>query len=61
MISAGGLSLECGCVAIGAGVTPDVMLARSAGFELGSRGGVACSARLETSVPGIYAAGDVAE
>ena len=24
----GGLSLDCGCVAIGAGVTPDVMLAR---------------------------------
>jgi 3-phenylpropionate/trans-cinnamate dioxygenase ferredoxin reductase subunit len=37
------------------------MLARSAGLALGDRGGVACSARLETSVPGIYAAGDVAE
>jgi 3-phenylpropionate/trans-cinnamate dioxygenase ferredoxin reductase subunit len=61
VISAGGLSLEGGCVAIGAGVTPDVMLARSAGLELGARGGVVCSARLETSVPGIYAAGDVAE
>ena len=61
MISAGGLSLDCGCVAIGAGVTPDVMLARSAGLEIGALGGVACSAALETSVPGIYAAGDVAE
>ncbi|MEA2429232.1 MAG: 3-phenylpropionate/trans-cinnamate dioxygenase ferredoxin reductase component [Thermoleophilaceae bacterium] len=61
VVSAGGLSLDCDCVAIGAGVTPDVMLARSAGLELGARGGVACSARLETSVPGIYAAGDVAE
>lgn len=61
VISAGGLSLDCGCVAIGAGVTPDVMLARSAGLALGERGGVACSSRLETSVPGIYAAGDVAE
>jgi 3-phenylpropionate/trans-cinnamate dioxygenase ferredoxin reductase component len=61
VISAGGLSLEAGCVAIGAGVTPDVMLARAAGLEVGPRGGVACSAQLETSVPGIYAAGDVAE
>jgi 3-phenylpropionate/trans-cinnamate dioxygenase ferredoxin reductase subunit len=61
VLSAGGLSLECDCVAIGAGVTPDVMLARAAGLELGERGGVACSGRLETSVPGIYAAGDVAE
>jgi 3-phenylpropionate/trans-cinnamate dioxygenase ferredoxin reductase component len=61
VISAGGLSLECGCVAIGAGVSPDVMLARSAGLELGERGGIACSARLETSVSGIFAAGDAAE
>jgi 3-phenylpropionate/trans-cinnamate dioxygenase ferredoxin reductase component len=61
VVSAGGLSLEGGCVAIGAGVVPDVMLARSAGLSLGSLGGVACSASLETSVPGIYAAGDVAE
>jgi 3-phenylpropionate/trans-cinnamate dioxygenase ferredoxin reductase subunit len=61
VVSVGGLSLDCGCVAIGAGVTPDVMLARAAGLSLGPRGGVACSARLSTSVPGIYAAGDVAE
>ena len=61
VVSAGGLSFDAGCVAIGAGVTPDIMLARSAGLELGPRGGVLCSATLETSVPGIYAAGDVAE
>ena len=40
---------------------PDVMLARSAGLELGETGGVKCSAGLETSVPGIYAAGDICE
>jgi 3-phenylpropionate/trans-cinnamate dioxygenase ferredoxin reductase component len=61
VVSTGGVVLDGGCVAIGAGVTPDVMLARAAGLELGARGGVACDARLETSVPGIYAAGDVAE
>jgi 3-phenylpropionate/trans-cinnamate dioxygenase ferredoxin reductase subunit len=37
------------------------MLARGAGLEIGDGGGVRCSALLETSVPGIYAAGDVAE
>ncbi len=48
-------------VVLGTGVTPDVMLARSAGLELGERGGVRCSARLEASVPGIWVAGDACE
>jgi 3-phenylpropionate/trans-cinnamate dioxygenase ferredoxin reductase component len=61
VVSSGGLELEGGCVAIGAGVAPDVMLARSAGLEVGEGGGVACDSRLETSVRGVYAAGDVAE
>jgi 3-phenylpropionate/trans-cinnamate dioxygenase ferredoxin reductase subunit len=61
VVSKAGLELEGGCVVLGTGVTPDVMLARAAGLELGEGGGVVCSARLETSVPGIYAAGDVAE
>jgi 3-phenylpropionate/trans-cinnamate dioxygenase ferredoxin reductase subunit len=61
VVSRGGLELDCDCVAIGAGVAPDVMLARSAGLELGPRGGVLCSSQLETSAPGVYAAGDVAE
>jgi 3-phenylpropionate/trans-cinnamate dioxygenase ferredoxin reductase subunit len=61
VISRRGLDLECGCVAIGAGVAPDVMLARSAGLELGPLGGVLCDERLETSLSGVYAAGDMAE
>ena len=61
VVSEGGVVLEGGCVAIGAGVVPDVMLARAAGLELGPLGGVACSAGLETSAAGVYAAGDVAE
>jgi len=60
-VTAGGLSLEAGCVVIGSGVVPDVMLAKAAGLELGESGGIACSSRLETSVAGIYAAGDVCE
>ena len=61
VISQGGLELECDFVVVGVGVVPDVMLARGAGLELGEDGGIACSDRLETSVPGIYAAGDVCE
>ena len=61
VVSAGGVELEAGCVVLGTGVTPDVMLARGAGLEIGELGGVRCSARLESSVPGIFVAGDVAE
>jgi 3-phenylpropionate/trans-cinnamate dioxygenase ferredoxin reductase subunit len=61
VITKGGLELECQCVVIGAGVLPDTTLASRAGLELGDAGGVLCSAQLESSVPGIYAAGDICE
>jgi 3-phenylpropionate/trans-cinnamate dioxygenase ferredoxin reductase subunit len=56
-----GLELEADAVVVGAGVTPDVMLARGAGLELGEAGGVLVDSRLQTPVPGIFAAGDIAE
>jgi 3-phenylpropionate/trans-cinnamate dioxygenase ferredoxin reductase subunit len=56
-----GHELEADVVVIGAGVVPDVMLAKSAGLELGESGGVRVDARLQTGVPGVFAAGDVAE
>lgn len=56
-----GLRLEADVVVIGAGVMPDVMLARSAGLELDEQhGGIRCDARLRTSAAGVFAAGDVA-
>jgi 3-phenylpropionate/trans-cinnamate dioxygenase ferredoxin reductase component len=61
VVTKSGLELECDFVVAGIGVMPDVMLARAAGLELGEAGGVRCSAGLETSVPGIYAAGDICE
>jgi 3-phenylpropionate/trans-cinnamate dioxygenase ferredoxin reductase component len=61
VVTRNGVELDCGCVVIGAGVAPDVMLAKAAGLELGESGGVRVSAGLETSVPGIFAAGDIAE
>jgi len=42
-------------------VVPDVALAKAAGLEIGEAGGVKCSSTLESSVPGIYAAGDICE
>jgi 3-phenylpropionate/trans-cinnamate dioxygenase ferredoxin reductase subunit len=61
VVTKSGLELECDFVVAGIGVTPDVTLARAAGLELGEAGGVRCSAGLESSVPGIYAAGDICE
>lgn len=56
-----GRELAADAVVIGVGVAPDVMLARAAGLELGPTGGIMVDAHLETSVPGVFAAGDVAE
>lgn len=61
VVTKSGLELEADAVVMGTGATPDVMLARSAGLELGERGGVVVNSRLETAVPGVYAAGDIAE
>jgi 3-phenylpropionate/trans-cinnamate dioxygenase ferredoxin reductase subunit len=61
VVTKGGLELDCDFVVIGAGVIPDVTLARSAGLELGEAGGVKCSSGLESSVPGVFAAGDMCE
>jgi 3-phenylpropionate/trans-cinnamate dioxygenase ferredoxin reductase component len=56
-----GRSLPADLVVIGAGVQPDVMLARKSGLEIGDSGGVRCDATLRTSAEGVYAAGDVCE
>jgi 3-phenylpropionate/trans-cinnamate dioxygenase ferredoxin reductase component len=61
VITRGGLELEAQAVVIGAGVAPDVGLAKKAGLEIGVRGGVRCSSRLQSSVEGVFAAGDICE
>jgi 3-phenylpropionate/trans-cinnamate dioxygenase ferredoxin reductase subunit len=61
VVTKSGLELEAEVVVIGAGVMPDLTLARSAGLELGDGGGVRVSSQLESSSPGVFAAGDIAE
>jgi len=61
VFTSNGLELPADAVVIGAGVMPDVHLAQRAGLQIGPRGGVLCSAQLESSAPGIFAAGDIAE
>ncbi|MHB0875777.1 MAG: FAD-dependent oxidoreductase [Anaerolineae bacterium] len=48
-------------VLLAVGVRPVTTLAESAGVRLGVRGAIGVTRRLETSVAGIYAAGDCAE
>src|SRR5947209_6590657 len=60
VVTEAGLELEADAVVVGTGVNPDVMLARAAGLPLGETGGVLADSRLETQVPGVYAAGDIA-
>jgi 3-phenylpropionate/trans-cinnamate dioxygenase ferredoxin reductase component len=61
VLTKGGLELAADAVVIGAGVLPDVQLAQRAGLEIGERGGVRCSSRLESSVERVYAGGDICE
>jgi 3-phenylpropionate/trans-cinnamate dioxygenase ferredoxin reductase subunit len=61
VVCSGDRRIAADLVVAGVGATPDVMLARKAGLELGATGGVACDRTLRTSADGIFAAGDMCE
>jgi 3-phenylpropionate/trans-cinnamate dioxygenase ferredoxin reductase subunit len=61
VVTSSGRKLDADAVVIGAGVGPDVMLARGAGLALGETGGMRVDATLRAAAPGVFAAGDVAE
>jgi NADPH-dependent 2,4-dienoyl-CoA reductase/sulfur reductase-like enzyme len=48
-------------VLVDTGVEPNTDLAHDAGIQLGSTGGIAVDAHMETNIPGIFAAGNCAE
>ena len=56
--TASGLSVECDFAVVGIGVVPRTGLASDAGLKVDS--GIAVDANLQTSAPGIFAAGDAA-
>lgn len=56
-----GKKIATGLVVMGTGVKPNVSLAEQCGIELGATGAIKVDNSLETSVKGIYAAGDCAE
>jgi 3-phenylpropionate/trans-cinnamate dioxygenase ferredoxin reductase subunit len=59
VVTKSGLEIDCDFVVIGAGVTPDISLAERAGLETAA--GVVVDRYLESSAPGVFAAGDIAE
>jgi 3-phenylpropionate/trans-cinnamate dioxygenase ferredoxin reductase component len=56
--TSGGRVIDCDFAVIGIGVTPRVDLAEAAGLEV--ENGIVVDERLQTSAPGIFAAGDAA-
>lgn len=54
-----GRRVQCEAVVIAIGVVPNKELAEKAGIKVNR--GILTDAKMETSVPGVYAAGDVAE
>ena len=57
VVTESGKTIEGDMVVVGAGVKPDTMLAEKAGLEVDN--GIVCDETLQSSVDGIYAAGDV--
>ncbi|HEY7255290.1 MAG TPA: FAD-dependent oxidoreductase [Solirubrobacterales bacterium] len=56
VLTKSGRAIECDAVVVGAGVRPDAMLAQRAGLEVDD--GIVCDSKLQTSLEGVYAAGD---
>ena len=60
-VLANGTRIPADVVIVGVGVRPESKLARDAGLEIGTSGGVKVNSRLQTSDPHIWAVGDLIE
>ena len=58
---ADGNKLNADMVVVSVGVIPENTLAKQAGLELGVKGAIKVNAKMETSVPDIYAVGDAVQ
>ena len=54
-------SLQADMVVLAIGVTPDTVLAKEAGLELGIKGSILVNEHMQTSAPDIYAVGDAVQ
>jgi NADPH-dependent 2,4-dienoyl-CoA reductase/sulfur reductase-like enzyme/rhodanese-related sulfurtransferase len=60
-VTLGDTEIPASLVLLALGVRPNVGLAKDAGLEIGTTGGIAVNERLQTSDPDIYAGGDCVE
>jgi NADPH-dependent 2,4-dienoyl-CoA reductase/sulfur reductase-like enzyme len=60
-LAPGSLRIPADLVFVDVGVVPSVELAAAAGVDIGPSGGIVVNERLETNLPGVYAAGNCAE
>ena len=58
---ADGNKLNADMVVVSVGVTPENTLAKKAGLELGVKGAIKVNAKMQTSVPDVYAVGDAVQ
>ena len=56
-----GRELECDLAVVSIGVKPNSGLAKSAGLEIGQKGGISVNTFMQTSDPDVYAGGDCVE
>ena len=58
VVTAGGERFACDLALLGMGARPNVELAHAGGVALGPTGAIATDERMQTNLPGVYAAGD---
>lgn len=61
VVTESGKVIPAGLVVLAIGVRPNTELAQAAGLLLGKTGAIAVDSRMETNIPGIFAAGDCVE
>jgi len=61
VVLSSGREIDTDLILLGIGVAPENELAKAAGVEIGTTGGIVVDEQLRTSVPNIYAIGDVIE